>query len=439
MHFRVGETDGVSLEMEKWKSVLEKMGHTIIYIAGSGGSISDFVKIKGLHYKHPDNQFLVDALYKKEINNISEIELKKKLSDYTEEIREELSEAIKKNKLDIIIPNNILSLGWNIGAGLATIQAIKETGIGVVCHHHDFYWERELYSNPRYDWVKTLLQENFPPKMDGVKHVVINRIAQEEMTKRGFKSQVIPNVFDFEKENWKYDDYLKNIRNDLNINNEQIVFLQGTRVVERKGIELIIEYIATFNKKIKAMRDTSLYDGRKVTFQTEGILLLVGQNEDQDYYDSLIKFAEKRKVRILDVSQRFAHSRMLDQGRKVYSFWDAYKLGDIVSYPSLLEGFGNQFLEAIYGRKPVVLYEYPVYKQDLKQYGFQVISLGDKHVMKDRLATIENHIIEDGVERGIELLTHKEEYNAVVKENYDICLRYFSYAALEEALQKILI
>ena len=29
IHYRVGETDGVSLEMDKWKKVLEKNGHRV--------------------------------------------------------------------------------------------------------------------------------------------------------------------------------------------------------------------------------------------------------------------------------------------------------------------------------------------------------------------------------------------------------------------------
>ena len=38
VHFRVGELDGVSLEMDKWKAVLEeKLGHDVIYLAGSTG------------------------------------------------------------------------------------------------------------------------------------------------------------------------------------------------------------------------------------------------------------------------------------------------------------------------------------------------------------------------------------------------------------------
>jgi len=34
-HFRVGETDGVSLEMEKWRKVLERMGHKVFFISGT--------------------------------------------------------------------------------------------------------------------------------------------------------------------------------------------------------------------------------------------------------------------------------------------------------------------------------------------------------------------------------------------------------------------
>lgn len=33
-HFRVGETDGVSLEMDKWKWALESLGHKVFYLPG---------------------------------------------------------------------------------------------------------------------------------------------------------------------------------------------------------------------------------------------------------------------------------------------------------------------------------------------------------------------------------------------------------------------
>ncbi|HOT87697.1 MAG TPA: glycosyl transferase family 1, partial [Thermotogota bacterium] len=34
MHFRSGFTDGVSLEMDKQKTVLEEMGHEVVFVCG---------------------------------------------------------------------------------------------------------------------------------------------------------------------------------------------------------------------------------------------------------------------------------------------------------------------------------------------------------------------------------------------------------------------
>ncbi|MCZ7667463.1 MAG: hypothetical protein M5U34_09740 [Chloroflexi bacterium] len=39
LHFKVGSTDGVSLEMDKWKLILEEMGHTVHYAAGDLGAL----------------------------------------------------------------------------------------------------------------------------------------------------------------------------------------------------------------------------------------------------------------------------------------------------------------------------------------------------------------------------------------------------------------
>jgi hypothetical protein len=48
-------------------------------------------------------------------------------------------------------------------------------------------------------------------------------------------------------------------------------------------------------------------------------------------------------------------------GRKIYSLADIYPHADFVTYPSLIEGFGNAFLEAIYFRKPLLMQRYDGY------------------------------------------------------------------------------
>jgi hypothetical protein len=49
----------------------------------------------------------------------------------------------------------------------------------------------------------------------------------------------------------------------------------------------------------------------------------------------------------------------------------------MVTYPSLLEGFGNAFLESVYFRKPIVVNDYTIYAIDIKPKGFRAIELTD--------------------------------------------------------------
>jgi len=47
---------------------------------------------------------------------------------------------------------------------------------------------------------------------------------------------------------------------------------------------------------------------------------------------------------------------------------DTYVFADIISYPSIFEGWGNQFIEAVFAKKPVIVFEYPVFKSDIKPW-----------------------------------------------------------------------
>ncbi len=84
----------------------------------------------------------------------------------------------------------------HVPLGLAITELAAESGIPVVAHHHDFYWERTRFS---VNAVQDYLQMAFPPKLPNIQHVVINSIAQEALALRtGISSIVIPNVLDFE-------------------------------------------------------------------------------------------------------------------------------------------------------------------------------------------------------------------------------------------------
>ena len=98
-------------------------------------------------------------------------------------------------------------------------------------------------------------------------------------------------------------------------------------------------------------------------------------------------------------------------------FMDAFANSDLVTYPSIYEGWGNQFLETVFARKPVVVYEYPVYLTDIKSSGFDIISLGYKHTIgKNGLVDIENNILENAAKKSVEVLTNNLEETVWLKK-----------------------
>ncbi|TFE29518.1 glycosyltransferase family 4 protein [Cohnella luojiensis] len=440
-HFRVGETDGVSLEMEKWKKVLEKMGHKVYLLAGSLGEEEGIV-IDELHYQHPINNKIVQNGYERMYEYDSVNPFSDQLFQYASQIEDALLKAIDRYELDIIVPNNIWSLGWGLSAGAAFAEAVKKRSIRAVAHHHDFYWERTRYGHPTNAVVTGLLEEVFPPRSNLIRHVTINKIAERELSlRKGIHSQVIPNVFDFDAPLWELDDYNKDFRERLGIKETDILVLQATRITERKAIELAIDVVAAMQSPglLHHLKKQQLYNGKSFGDEDQIVLVLAGLSEADDrYIPALKKKAAANHVKLIFVNDRIQASRCVQNGDKHYSLWDAYVHADLITYPSILEGWGNQLLEALFAKKPVVIYEYPVYETDIKPLGFQVISLGNSHETgTDGLVQVDNQKVHEAASASIQVLIDPEYRADMVEDNFNIAKKYLSYTALEKLLSKL--
>jgi len=437
-HFRVGEIDGVSLEMDKWKMTLEELGHHVIYIAGSSGSLDNVEIIQELHYNDADNNKIVENAYIRYHSFNSEQSFKNKIENIAKSIEEKLINIIEKNKIDILIVNNIFSLGWNLSAGVGFFSAIKKTDVKCICHHHDFSWERKKYSNPTLPFIADYLNNYFPPKHTRLKHIVINSIAQKELLKRkNIKSIIIPNVFDFDKV-WKIDDYNFDFRESFGIKKNDLIVLQATRIVKRKGIELAIDFVAELCKNKHRLIGKKLYNNLIFTANNNIVFLMVGSNEDDPYFEKITKYAHKKQIVIKWVNKNIDHLRSQKNDTKTYSLWDAYVHCDIVAYTSLLEGWGNQFIEALVAKKIIISYQYPVFKNDIIPLKFNTVDLGNKHNLKEDGLTQVNHtIIVKAVNDCIALILNKEKYKQTVLENYNIGKKNLSLNTLKKLLKPI--
>lgn len=439
VHFRIGETDGVSLEMEKWKEVLTGLGHEVVFLAGSEGMAQAYV-IPELRYKHPMNEKFVFNAYDKLLDYESQAAFADDVLAFAQTIRAKLTDFIASEDIDVVIPHNILSLGWSLPAGIALNQALTETGIACIALHHNFYWQREKYANPTCPIVTEWLEELFPPDLPNIRHAVTNRITQEELLhRRNISSTIIPNVLDFNHSTWTKDEYNESFRQDIGVGEDDILILQATRVTERKAIELGIETVAELQRKL-ASSELTLYNGKSLAEGSRVVHVLAGMPESTyEYTEQLRIKAERLGVDLRFVNTRIDHSRTLSNGRKIYSLWDAYVAADMVTFPSIVEGWGNQLLEAVFAKKPLLIYEYPVYEKDIRQYGFDFVSLGNRHHFdSDGLASVEKDIVEQAAGHMVELLTDIRLYDRVVQHNFEIGKTHFSYESLRILLQNLL-
>jgi glycosyltransferase involved in cell wall biosynthesis len=282
-------------------------------------------------------------------------------------------------------------------------EVIAETGIRTIAHHHDFSWERERFF---LNGVNDYLQAAFPPALHGIEHVVINSMGQKELARRcGLPSTVIPNIVDFETPPPGLDDYNADLRREIGLSDEDKFILQPTRVVARKGIEHAIELV----RRLKDPR------AKLVISHPAG-------DEGNMYMQLLSERIHDARIDVRFIADRVGENRgTLPDGRKIYTLFDVYPHADLVTYPSHYEGFGNAFLEAIYFRKPVVVNTYTVYARDIDPLGFKTIEMSQ---------LITNQVVEE----TREILANESLREEWGETNYQLGLKYFSYAVARRRL-----
>jgi glycosyltransferase involved in cell wall biosynthesis len=398
---RIAGTDGVSLEIEKWADVLEREGFRCFYFAGELDRPPEISYIvEEAHFTHPDVQDIYINCFDVEIRTRDTTD---KLHRIKNLLKDHLEKFVKQFDLGMLLIENALTIPLNLPLGVAMTEFIMETGIPTIAHHHDFYWERDRFTN---NAVADYLSLAFPPNLPSIRHVVINSHAGAQLSLRtGISSIVCPNVMDFANPPDPPDDYAADVRQALDLDEDELLVLQPTRVVQRKGIEHAIELVHRLGRKAKL------------------VISHASGDEGYDYELRLREYSKLMGVNTLFVSDIInEHRGSTADGRKIYTLEDIYPHADLVTYPSTFEGFGNAFLEAIYFRKPVVVNNYSIYHKDIKPKGFQVIE-------------IDGYVTEEAVQKTSWVLNDQRMRKRMVDQNYVLGQRYFSYEVLETQLK----
>ena len=393
-------TDGVSLETGKVADVVEEAGHDVAWFAGELGERFHPGTTHPLaHFKAPAIVRITEAAFGQGTWSPA---THAAIDSITRELKDALRRFVDEFDVDVLIAENVLCLPMNLPLGLAVGQLLAETGLPAVGHHHDFSWERARF---RRTVVPHLLATAFPPALDNLEHVVIQSIAQLELhRRRDLDSALLPNVMDFERGPANPGDP-QAYRQAAGMDPEDVLLLQPTRVVPRKGIETTLQLA---------------YE-----LADEHIKVVVS-HEDGDEGPRYGQFLRNEAER-LGVDLRFvpaAADAADEPGRPLLA--DAYAAADLVSYPSRYEGFGNALLEAFFYRRPVLVNRYPVYTRDIAPTGTRCIEIED------------SELTGEAIKQAGAWLEDPRRHQDCVEANYRVGLDHFSYATIRDRFLPLL-
>jgi len=195
--FRLGGTDGVSIESAKWANALGELGFDVRSVAGEG--VADHL-IDGLAMTAadpPEPAAVIAAL----------------------------------SGADLVIVENLCSLPLNPAALGVMVEACR--GRPTVLHHHDLPWQRPQFASAAV------------PDDPAWRHVTINELSRLELEERGISATTIYNRFDTAASPGDR----AGTRDALGIGHGRL-FLQPTRALARKnigaGLELAARLDATY-------------------------------------------------------------------------------------------------------------------------------------------------------------------------------------------------
>ena len=282
LSFRLGGADGVSVEAAKWALLLRDLGWDVRTVAGAGPADA---YVSGLDFH--------DA-----------------------EVPSEAAVRAAVEDCDVVVVENLLSLPLKLSASRVVARVLRDRP--AILRHFDLAWQRERFA----------ANDELPPVDSRWRHVVVNRLSQQQLAQRGIAATLLPLGFPTPAAGRR-----REMRAAMGLGEAEVLQLQPTRAIARKGLPDAIAFAEGLG----------------------AVLWITGPTEEgyEETLATLLRAAKGRVIRGWPDAEP----------EPPWTMDDAYAACDLVSFPSRWEGFGLPMIEAALHRKALVARMFPVARE----------------------------------------------------------------------------
>jgi mannosylglucosylglycerate synthase len=442
IHFKLFGTDGVSLQSQELSKALGTRGWRVSSCASDVPSDASGLTLPELSYQSADAVALRQRIFPtSDVSPAADGDrLLTEITERAAPIRRQIEEYVDARKIPVLHVRNIMSLPYNLPATLALYDLAKDRpDLGFLLQHHDIYWEgpnSRSFLTP-YPQITGLLDRIMCPSLPNARHVLINPIAADALrARKDIVGTIVPDGFDFDRELPTIDELA--FRNDLQIvagvpepvGADDLVVAMPARIAINKAIELAIQFVAALSRERSALEESrdGLGPSRRRFNSASRVVLVLPQGEDLEdnrpYFERLLAYAGQLDVKVAYGGDVVVPDRRFEAGDPDhYPFYGTYRTFDLVCYPPEHEGFGNQAIETVWAKRPLIVLEYPVFERFVRDHIPHYISLGDTEQL-GRVAAfgglyqLRQDILDDAVERSIALLKDPDLERQWADEDY---------------------
>jgi hypothetical protein len=453
LHSLFGYPDGVSIVMKQIEGVMtsemEIPSQNIHYLVGKSRFKNKNIEENSLFLDSQRGNKIAEKYFSDGYGGSISEQIEKEIRD----AKKVIEDFVKKNKIDVIIAHNTSHpVNFILSVALSrfyrdSISKNKRTP-KYVLWWHDSHLERDHFAKPANDVKRYLLQgipgafveyivfinslqfgvaKKYFLELEELRKGFYNRISKNKDVVYNTTETFIESFKDLKKtknnitqkfiNDYKVEEKLESTGNNLK---NTIFILQHTRIVRRKRIDFALKYCFDLQEKINKNRKKkkAIYffiSGHKVNDGSKKELIKLHKklSKEKGVDNFFLEFAEgnydKTELIFEDYPRIFA------------------SLGGIGTYFSEIEGFGNNLLEMLASGLIPIVYTYPVFKKDIEQFKFKLVSL-EKFEVDD-----------DSMDEVISLLKSSRKRKIWVNMNLEILKEYFAHRIISSKLTRAII